>query len=127
MPHQCIRCKTLYGDGAKELIQGCGCGGRFFFFTKGSVEDVREVTEGLTENDKQQIEKDVTDIIGPDFDQSKPVILDLESIKIAKPGKYEIDLVRLFKGKPVIYKLEDGKYIIDIATSFKLMRKDPED
>lgn len=117
----------MYGDGAKELIQGCGCGGRFFFFTKGSVEDVREVTEGLTENDKQQIEKDVTDIIGPDFDQSKPVILDLESIKIAKPGKYEIDLVRLFKGKPVIYKLEDGKYIIDIATSFKLMRKDPED
>jgi predicted nucleic acid-binding Zn-ribbon protein len=49
----------------------------------------------------------------------------IESIKILKPGKYELDLVNLFKSKqPLIYKLEDGKYMIDIIESFKKMRHD---
>jgi predicted nucleic acid-binding Zn-ribbon protein len=35
-----------------------------------------------------------------------------------KPGKFEIDLVDLFRGKPLVFKLEEGKYIIDIASTF---------
>ncbi len=46
-------------------------------------------------------------------------MLDIESIRVLKPGKYEIDLVSLFKKEPVIFKIEDGKYMIDIQESFK--------
>jgi len=34
MPHQCIKCNTLYKDGASEIMKGCSCGGKLFFFIK---------------------------------------------------------------------------------------------
>lgn len=37
-----------------------------------------------------------------------------------KPGKFELDLVHLFnKDNPLIYKLGEGKYVIDLAETFK--------
>ncbi|MEK6940961.1 MAG: Zn-ribbon containing protein [Nanoarchaeota archaeon] len=119
MPHQCVRCTKLYDDGANEILAGCSCGGRFFFFMKKKdIEDAKNITSNLTDEDKIQIESDVIDIIGLE-DIDKPVILDLESIRILTPGKYELDIVELFHGKPLVYRVEDGKYIIDVAGSFK--------
>jgi hypothetical protein len=122
MPHQCVRCGKLYDDGSKEILKGCACGGHFFFFVKeDELKKVEEITVNLSEEDKEQIEKDVLDIIGIE-DTDKPVILDLESIRILKPGKYELDIVELFKGKPLVYKIEDGKYIIDLASTFSMKK-----
>jgi predicted nucleic acid-binding Zn-ribbon protein len=73
--------------------------------------------EKITNEEKQQIEQDVLEIIGIE-DDTKPVILDLESIRILQPGKYELDIVELFKGKPLVYRVEEGKYIIDLASTF---------
>ena len=51
-------------------------------------------------------------------DDDTPVILDLESIRVVGEGKFELDLVKLFNKKmPLIYKLEEGKYIIDLAST----------
>ena len=47
-------------------------------------------------------------------DDEKPVILDLESVRILKPGKFEIDVVSLMNRKPVVFKVSEGKYLIDI-------------
>jgi len=70
--------------------------------------------------DKKQVEKDVREMIGIE-DEETPVILDLESIRISGPGKFEIDVVNLFdKNRPLIYKLDEGKYIIDLASTLKL-------
>ena len=58
---------------------------------------------------------------GLEEEPEKPVILDLESIKVIRPGIFEIDIVNLFsKKRPLIYKLEEGKYIIDLASSLNL-------
>ncbi len=128
MPHQCVSCGAFYEDGAKEILQGCSiCGGKLFFYVKkdrlDELKKERPKLFSLSDEDKKQIEEDVYDILGTDIDKSKPIILDIESIKIVKPGKYELDLVNLFKQKqPLIYKLEDGKYMIDIIESFKKMR-----
>ena len=44
--------------------------------------------------------------------------MDLESVRVIKPGKFEIDIVNLFsKNRPLIYKLEEGKYVIDLAST----------
>ncbi|MBI1969556.1 hypothetical protein HYS48_02580 [Candidatus Woesearchaeota archaeon] len=120
MPHQCVRCGTLYGDGAKEILSGCQCGARLFFYIKKEqLETAKEIHEHLSKDEKKQIEEDVFDIIGHK-DAERPVILDLESIRILKPGKFEIDLVHLFnKEQPLIYKIEEGKYIIDLAETFR--------
>jgi|SRR3989344_2046465 len=121
MPHQCVRCGTFFDDGAKEILKGCSCGARLFFYVrKDHLEKAREITQNLTVVEKKKIEADVKDIIGIDRDEEKPVVLDLESIRILKPGKFELDLVHLFNKKnPLIYKLDEGKYIIDLAETFR--------
>lgn len=127
MPHQCVRCGTIYDDGSNEILKGCSCGAKMFFYLKkAQVEAARQETENLTEEEKTQIEKDVLDIVGAEIDQTKPVILDLEAIRVVKPGKFEIDLIHLFKDDPLIYKLGEGKYVIDLPNSFASSRKNKE-
>ncbi len=121
MPHQCVKCEKIYDDGAEELLKGCPCGGRFFFFMK-KIPD-KEIQINLTPEEKKQIETDVLEIIGEEY-EDEPVILDIESIRVSKPGTYEIDLVDLFNKKPLIYKMADGKYIIDLASTFQQKKKD---
>ncbi len=123
MPHQCVRCGKMYDDGSEEILKGCSCGARMFYFIR--PEKLKKIleqqeAEKLTEKEQIQVEKDVYDLIGDEIDKDKPVILDIESIEILKPGKYKLDIVKLFKSKePLIYKLEDGKYIVDLVESFK--------
>ncbi len=124
MPHQCVRCGTIHDDGASEILKGCSCGGRAFLYIRPEkLKQAKKIIDSskLTEEDKEQIEKDVFDLVGCDIDKDKPVVLDLEAIRILKPGKYELDLVHLFKGEPLIFKLEEGKYMIDVVESFKRM------
>jgi len=128
MPHQCVRCAKLYPDGSKELLAGCECGGKFFFYVrKQNVKEAEEITINLTDKEKIQIEKDVQEIMGEDYDSDKPVVLDLESIRISSPGKYQINLVDLFKGKPLVYRLGDGKYMIDILQTFESLKEKKKD
>lgn len=125
MPHQCVRCGTFYDDGASEILKGCKCSGKLFFFIKKEkFEKSKEIISNvqLSEKEKDQIENDVFDLVGVDKSKGEPVILDLESIKIKKPGQYELDLVHLFKGDPLVFKLEEGKYMIDVVESFKKLR-----
>lgn len=125
MPHQCVRCNTFYEDGAAEILKGCKCGGRLFFYIKKEkLDEVKKMTSSvhLSTDEKMQIERDVFDLVGSEIDKDQPVVLDLESIRIVTPGKYELDLVHLFKGEPLIFKLEEGKYMIDVMESFKRLR-----
>jgi len=53
-------------------------------------------------------------------DEEVPIVLDLESVRILEPGKYEIDISRVFDtNRPVVYKLQEGKYIIDLSSTIK--------
>ncbi len=119
MPYKCVNCSAIITDGSKELLTGCSCGGRFFFYIK--EEKLKEILAHIDEepvlskSEKKQIEEDVREIAGVTNEET-PVFLDFESVKILKPGKYVIDLQKLFaEDKPKIYKLEDGKYIIDLV------------
>lgn len=124
MPHQCVRCGTVYEDGAQEILKGCSCGAKLFFFVKKkNIDESKEMVEQLTSKERQQMEKDVLDLVGAKIEEDKPVILDFESIRVMKPGKFEVDLVSLFnKDKPLVYKLEEGKYVIDLPQSFQKKR-----
>ncbi len=125
MPHQCVRCNTLYPDGAKEILKGCDCGARLFFFIKKkAIQEGKVLASSLTEDDKKNIEKDISEILHiKNDDPDKPVILDIEAIRVMKPGKYELDLVHLFKKDPLIVKLEEGKYIVDLSQAFSNKKK----
>ena len=129
MPHQCVRCNTYYPDGAAEILKGCNCGARLFFYIKKKdIEYGKELLTNLTEEDKINIEKDVAEVLSiREEEPDTPVVLDLESIRVVKPGKFEIDLVHLFKKDPLIIKLEEGKYMIDLPQAFKKAREDNDE
>ncbi|MBU1252014.1 MAG: hypothetical protein KJ905_00510 [Nanoarchaeota archaeon] len=128
MAHQCVKCSNLIPIGSKEILEGCGkCGGRFFFYIQDDqIKNMREKIVEVPEEQKIQIEKDIREMVGI-TDDSAPVILDIESIRVTGEGKFELDVVKLFrKGQPLIYKLEEGKYIIDLASTLKADLKDFE-
>ena len=125
MPNQCIHCSAVYEDGARETLQGCSkCGSKFFFFMTAEkmlkIQQARGLPLGdLTSEDKTQIEQDVREIAGI-TETDAPVILDFETVKITGPGKYILDVPNLFsKKRPLVYKLEDGKYVIDLSSTVK--------
>ena len=126
MPNQCVHCGNIFPDAAEEILKGCSCGSHFFYYLKEMPsEEVNETIIELEKSDKTQIEKDIREITGIEDEPEKPVVLDLESVKVIGPGKFEIDIVNLFsKKRPLIYKLEEGKYIIDLAASLKVSQEE---
>ena len=125
MAYKCVHCSTLYEDGSQEIVSGCTqCKSKFFFYLRTSqIEKIKnQETPELNELEKQQIEQDVREIAGI-VDPETPVFLDFESVKVVKPGTYPLDLPRLFaRGKPKVYQLDDGKYIIELTGSEDLKR-----
>jgi len=120
MAYRCVHCTKIYEDGSDEILNGCTeCKSKFFFYIKN--DKLKEILEknapglDLTNKEKVQIEEDIRDIAGVD-DEETPIFLDFESVKVVKPGKYLLDLGKLFEmNKPRIYQIEDGKYIIDLV------------
>ncbi len=119
----------MYNDGSSELLTGCKkCNSKFFFYIKEDklkqINSEKAVELQLSTSEKKQIEEDVREIAGIENEES-PVFLDFESVSVIKPGKYMIDVTKLFsKDKPRVYKLEDGKYIVDLSSSGKLESED---
>ena len=118
MPHQCVSCGEIYGNTSDAILEGCTeCGAKLFFFIRDSkVEEALKKQKNLSEEDKDQIEAEV-DLLIEDRDEAKPVVLDIETVNILAPGQYEIDLIKLFEKQPLIYKMEEGRYVIDVHTN----------
>lgn len=120
MPYKCVHCSQVYKDGSSEILTGCSnCKSKFFFYIR--EEKLKEIEQKmsteveLSKEEKMQVEKDIREIVGVE-DEDRPVFLDFESIRVIKPGKYLVDVTKLFETqKPRVYHLEDGKYIIDLA------------
>lgn len=122
MAHQCVRCNTFYEDGDEVILKGCPCGAKLFFYVKDPSKIKSKEAPEIPRSEVARIEEDIKEIIGAN-EIKTPVVLDLENIRVDGHGKYEIDLVKLFKGDPLVYKLEEGKYMIDVAGSFDALRK----
>lgn len=121
MSNQCVHCGKIIEDASQELLSGCSsCGSRFFFFIKKeNLEKLKESPIELSVVERKKVEEDVREMIGA-TDPQIPIVLDLESVRVVGPGKFVIDVVNLFrKDRPLIYKLEEGKYIIDLASTLQ--------
>ena len=118
MPHQCVHCSRIIPVGSDEILKGCNnCSGKFFFYirdeqVKKIQEENKAVLPELDSTNKQKVEEDVRSILKIE-DENEPVILDIESVRLSGTGKYEIDLVSLINRKPIVFKIEEGKYLID--------------
>lgn len=136
MPNKCTKCGKLHDDDADYLLTtGCdSCGGRFFFFVREEIvpEIEREVSR-ISRKEMEEIEHDIREMIpakerpGRVRDRThhpvmpahgkknETVILDIEAIKVIKPGKYRINVDTLFSQRPIIVRVGTGKYEIDLS------------
>jgi len=105
MPHRCTKCGKEYPDGDMRILKGCECGNNKFLYVpkaKAEIEIAKRAEEPV-----RRIEKQLTD-------------MGIASVKIIAPGKYELNLDRLFTSDEIIIALqEDGKYVIHLPSLLK--------
>ena len=126
MPHSCVRCSRIIPAGSREILEGCKeCGSHFFFYIQeDQLKRMKDRIVEIPEGEREQVEEDIRAMVGIE-DEETPVILDVESIRVTGEGKFELDIGKIFrKDLPLIYKLEEGKYIIDLASTLKGSVKD---
>ncbi len=113
MPHQCLNCNEIYDNSSDAIIKGCPkCGKKLFLYIK-KVPSKKDEIE-LSSQEKEFIMDEINSITKIE-EHDTPIILKLENIRVIKPGKYEIDINQLMKkDKPIIFKVQDGTYIIDL-------------
>ena len=113
MPHQCLNCESIFDNSSNAIIKGCpNCGKKLFLYIQKIPEKQEEIE--LSKQEKELILQEVESMVEIK-ETDEPIILKLENIRIIKPGKYEIDINQLLKkDKPVVYKVQDGTYIIDL-------------
>jgi len=88
------------------------------------MKEVKNKIIKIPTEEKKKIEKDIREMAGITNEEA-PVILDIESVRAVGEGKFEIDLIKLFRrDQPLIYKLEEGKYIIDMASTMRTSAKE---
>ena len=114
MPHQCLGCDAIYDNTSDAIIKGCPeCGKKLFLFIKQTP--TKKVEVELTQEQKDIVLKEVEDMVGTE-EIKKPIVLKLENVRVVAPGKYEIDINELMKKKkPLIYKVQEGTYVIDLS------------
>ncbi len=124
MPNKCTRCGKIHPDEAEYLLKGCDkCGSKFFFYvSEGALKKLDKEIEKLTPRELDEIERDIRDIV-PSVRKGETVIFDLEAIRVIKPGKYMIDVTRLFQQKPIVIRTGMGKYELDLSVLLTKWRR----
>lgn len=58
MPHQCLKCGSVFADGSPQILRGCpGCGGTRFFYTD------KPITDEERSRLKEKANKDIKHLI----------------------------------------------------------------
>ena len=127
MPNKCTVCGKMHPDDAPYLMEGCDeCGSKFFFYVRDrEVEKAEEDIRKLSTKEIKEIEEDIRDIMGKKA-EDKSVILDVEAIRVLKPGKYQIDVTTLFNQIPIVIRVGSGRYELDLSTIMARMRRKKE-
>lgn len=125
MPNKCTVCGKVHPDNAKYLLDGCDkCGSKFFFYVREDrLDEAEKNIEKLSSKEVKEIESDIRDIIPKDVKSDETVILDVEAIRVIKPGKYKIDVTNLFHQEPIVIRVGEGKYELDLSVLMSKMKE----
>ena len=63
MPHQCLKCGTIFAEGSSQILKGCpDCGGNRFFYTKTPLSE--EERTRIQEEVGKDIHEQLAEILG---------------------------------------------------------------
>jgi predicted nucleic acid-binding Zn-ribbon protein len=125
MPNKCTRCGKIHADDSPFLVKGCDqCGSKFFFYIRQeALKDAEREIKDLKPKEIDEIEQDIRDIIPRHVEKDETVVLDLEAIRVIKPGKYKIDVSNLFTQRPIVIRVGPGRYELDLTTLMTRVKK----
>jgi predicted nucleic acid-binding Zn-ribbon protein len=111
MFHKCVKCGKVYERASEEIIVGCSCGSKLFYFVKSQSASKKKNSE------------DVEYFYELEDDENKEIIIfDIEAVNVKSSGKYELNIESLMNHDGLIYKYGDGKYSIDIQTNMNNLK-----
>ena len=135
--HKCIKCAKTFEDDKVPLFDGCYCGSKFFVSIKPGQENEVESLIGASEDELNSL-KSKTDLEilkverkaqNQETTQSMPIThpdhvstkadFGIETVKMSRPGVYDINIEALLRGKPVVIFSNGKTYIIHLATVFR--------
>jgi predicted nucleic acid-binding Zn-ribbon protein len=111
MVHICAACGRVYPDSSEEILKGCSCGGKKFYFERPDVQRKRSAPvppapEPEPEPVQEKTEADETDR----FDR-------VESIRIIAPGTYELNIEKMARSDERVVGLgQEGSYALDLLS-----------
>jgi uncharacterized protein len=113
MAHTCAKCGKVYPDSSAEILRGCSCGGRKFYFERPDAQK-RSITTTLQEQEPRAAEE------SPAVPE-KPVREDrfsrVESIRILGPGTYELNIEKMAESDDRVVGLgTEGSYAVDLLS-----------
>ncbi|HIK01720.1 TPA: hypothetical protein H1008_01260 [archaeon] len=121
--HKCLKCGERFEEDDVPIVSGCSCGGRMFLLVRSEEDEERadEIYEELSEKIEEIKELPETQEKksekSPDKETEKPKF-GIETIKIKRPGVYEINIEALMKGKPIVVRQQEGSFIISLPSIF---------
>jgi predicted nucleic acid-binding Zn-ribbon protein len=121
MYHKCVKCGKLYEQASEEILSGCLCGSKLFYFVKSKTASKKKTSSETISSEDIEYFYELEDDVNQEI-----IVFDIESINIKSSGKYELNLDGLMNNKNVndglIYKYGEGKYSIDLDNNFKQLK-----
>ena len=117
MHHKCVKCGKVYAHASEEILNGCSCGSKLFYFVKSNTSEKKKNAESV--DYFYELEDDTNGEI---------TIFDIEAVQIESSGKYKLDIDGLMKANSLknaglVYKYGEGKYGIDLDNNLKQLKK----
>ncbi len=112
MPHKCTKCGKTYEDGSEEVLKGCECGNRLFFY-------IRKITdEEAKELDAREIKvSDASDAPKESETKEEDEGDDIWNVKV-EDGVFQIDVASLMAKEPIVLAGEEGRYLVSLSSIF---------
>ena len=123
MFHKCVKCGKMYEHASEEIISGCLCGSKLFYFVK-SDNNGNNGNSKKKKNEADMNSEDIEYFYELEDDENKEIIVfDIEAINVKSSGKYELNLDGLMNSDGLIYKYGEGKYSIDLDNNMKQLKR----
>ena len=113
MTHTCVKCGKVYPDSSEEILRGCSCGGKKFYFERPEAQK-RSIATSLQEQEAKAGDDSLPR-------SEEPIREDrfnrVESIRILGPGTYELNIEKMAQSDDRVVKLgTEGSYAVDLLS-----------
>ena len=111
MVHICAGCGKVYPDSSGEILKGCTCGGKKFYFERPEAQKNRALPDPpAPAPEPAPASAEGASVKGDRFDR-------VESIRIIAPGTYELNIEKMARTDERVVGLgTEGSYALDLLS-----------